>query len=152
MTLKSHVNFNQKLACGLEMTWGIWQIFTRAFKNLKNLHFNGLLLIKVYNNWAQKYTGVMPDGTQDWYKVWRKTNLCFQKWHEEFGKYSSEHIRKFELWDFYWVPLSKVENIWVWNLQGRYVSWQWRMIQDLNRNLFVSSKLTWEFNKFWPVN
>ena len=37
-----------------KMTWGIWQIFTRAFKNLKNLHFNELLLTKVYNVWAKK--------------------------------------------------------------------------------------------------
>ena len=28
-------------------TWGIWGISTRALKNFKNLHFNGLLLTKV---------------------------------------------------------------------------------------------------------
>ena len=28
-------------------TWGIWGILTRALKNFKNLHFNGLLLTKV---------------------------------------------------------------------------------------------------------
>ena len=27
----------------------------------------------------KKYRGVMFDCTQDWYKVWKKTNLCFQK-------------------------------------------------------------------------
>ena len=27
----------------------------------------------------KKYRGVMFDGTQDWYKVWRKTDLYFQK-------------------------------------------------------------------------
>ena len=27
----------------------------------------------------KKYRGVMFDCTQDWYKVWRKTGLCFQK-------------------------------------------------------------------------
>ena len=30
----------------------------------------------------------MFDGTEDWCKRWRKTDLCFQKWHEEFGKFS----------------------------------------------------------------
>ena len=30
----------------------------------------------------RKYEGVMFDGTQGWYKVWRKTDLCFQKWHD----------------------------------------------------------------------
>ena len=36
----------------------------------------------------KKYRGVMFDGTEDWCKIWRKTDLCFLKWHEEFGKFS----------------------------------------------------------------
>ena len=38
----------------LKLTWAIWRIVTQAFENLKNLHFNGLLLTKVYNVWAKK--------------------------------------------------------------------------------------------------
>ena len=34
------------------------------------------------------YRGVMFGGTEDWYKIWSKTNLYFQKWHEEIGKFS----------------------------------------------------------------
>ena len=41
----------------------------------------------------RKYRGAMFDGTQDWYKVRRKTDLCFQKWHEEFGKFSPEQLK-----------------------------------------------------------
>ena len=29
----------------------------------------------------KKYTGVMFDGPEDWCKIWRKTDLCFPKWH-----------------------------------------------------------------------
>ena len=36
----------------------------------------------------KEYREVMFDGTKGWYKIWRKTVLCFQKWHEEFGKLS----------------------------------------------------------------
>ena len=32
-----------------------------------------------------KCRGVMFDGTEDWCNILRKTDLCFQKWHEEFG-------------------------------------------------------------------
>ena len=39
-----------------KLTWGIWWILTRALKNLKKLHFNGLLLNKVYV-WAKKSIG-----------------------------------------------------------------------------------------------
>ena len=56
MTLKSHVKFEEKLPVVWKMTWGFWKIFIRAFKNLKNLNFNGLLLTKVYNVWAKKNT------------------------------------------------------------------------------------------------
>ena len=30
----------------------------------------------------------MFGGTEDWRKIWRKTDLCFQKRHEEFDKFS----------------------------------------------------------------
>ena len=52
----------------------------------------------------RKYTRVMFDGIQDWYKVWRKTNLYFQKWHEEFGKFSPEHMKVSKL-GVSWNPL-----------------------------------------------
>ena len=40
-----------------------------------------------------KYKGVTFDGTENWCKIWRKTNMCFQKWHEEFGNFSPEHSK-----------------------------------------------------------
>ena len=40
-----------------KLTWTIWQILTQALEFLKKLHFNGLLLNKVYNLWAKKSTG-----------------------------------------------------------------------------------------------
>ena len=58
-----------------------------------------------------KYRGVLFDDIQDWCKVWRKTDLCFQKWHDEIGKFSPEHVRNSKNWDFYWVFLSKVEYL-----------------------------------------
>ena len=35
----------------------------------------------------KKYRGIMFDGTKDWWKIWRKTDLCFQIWHDESGKF-----------------------------------------------------------------
>ena len=91
----------------------------------------------------KKYRRVMFDGTEDWCKIWRKTDLYFLKWHEEFGKFSPEHVRKSKNWVFSWVLLSKVKNVWVWNLQGCYVSWEWREMQNLKKNWLVNSKLIW---------
>ena len=41
----------------------------------------------------RKHRRVMFDGTEYWCKVWKKTDLCSQKWHEEFGKFSPEHLK-----------------------------------------------------------
>ena len=60
----------------------------------------------------KKYRGVIFHDTKESYKIWRKTDFCFQKLHGEFSKFSPEHIWKSINWDFYWVFLSKVENVW----------------------------------------
>ena len=52
-----------------------------------------------------------------------KSDLCFQKWHDEFSKFSPEHVRKCKNWDFDGILLFKGENVWSKNLQGSYVSW-----------------------------
>ena len=41
----------------------------------------------------RKYRGAMFDSTEDCCKIWRKIDLCFQKWHEEFTKFSPEHVK-----------------------------------------------------------
>ena len=47
-------NLQRNWLVSSKLTWGIWQILTRALENLKNLHFNWLLLTKVFNVWAKK--------------------------------------------------------------------------------------------------
>ena len=39
----------------------------------------------------KKYKGAMFHDTRVWCKIWRKADLWFGKWHEEFGKFSPEH-------------------------------------------------------------
>ena len=51
----------------------------------------------------KKYRGVIFHDTEEWCKIWRKTDLLLGKWHEEFGKFSPEHLKvsKLGLW---WDP------------------------------------------------
>ena len=65
-----------------KLTWWIWRILTQAFINLKKLHFNALLLPKVYNARAKQ-------------------------------------------------------------IQRSYVWWHWRLMQNLNKNLLVFTKMIW---------
>ena len=53
----------------------------------------------------------MFDGTEYWCKIWNKTDFCFQKWHEEFSKFSAEHLNS-QNWGFDGILLSNVENVW----------------------------------------
>ena len=54
----------------------------------------------------KKYRRTVFHDTEEWCKVWRKTDLWLGKWHEEFGKFSAEHskVSKLGLW---WDPLNQ---------------------------------------------
>ena len=125
----------------LKLKWGTSQILTRALKSLKNLYFNWLLVTKVYIVWATKiqrsylswHWSVMQILKKNWLLVWKKT---WEIW-QIFTRALCQN------WHFDGILLSKVEKVWSWNLQRSYMSWQWRMMQNLKRNWLVISKLTW---------
>ena len=71
--------------------------FDPSTQSLKNLYFDWFLLYKVYNIWPKKYRGVIFHDTEEWCKIWRKTDLWFGKWHEEFDRFSPEHLKVSEL-------------------------------------------------------
>ena len=52
----------------------------------------------------KKYRGAIFHDTRVWCKIWRKTDLWFGKWHEEYGKFSPEHLKVSKL-RFWWDPL-----------------------------------------------
>ena len=106
-------NLKRNWLVSSKLTWSIWQILTGTLKNFKDLHFNWLLLNKVYNIWAKRmYRGGFFNGTEYWCNIWRKTDLCFQKWYEEFSKFLPEHVRRSKNWDFDRILSSKIENVW----------------------------------------
>ena len=107
----SYISRPWRLMQNLKKNWSvvskmtrIWWNMTRALKSLQNLHFHMLLLCKVYNVWPKNYRGVIFHDTEGWCEIWTKTNLWFGKWHEEYEKFSPEHLKvsKFGLsWDLF---------------------------------------------------
>ena len=85
-----------------KLTWGI--DMGRALKSLKDFHSNELILSKLCIVWAKN----VQRSYLSWH--WRvmqnlkKANLWFEKCHEEFGKFSPDHleISKLGLW---WGPV-----------------------------------------------
>ena len=54
----------------------------------KNCTLTGFFWPKYIMFEPKNYRGVMVDNSEHWCKVLRKTDLCFQKRHEEFSKCS----------------------------------------------------------------
>ena len=127
-----------------KLTQEIWQILTWTLKSLKHFRFNGLLLIKVFIFWAKNVQISIFYDTEEWCKIWRKTVLWFEKWHEKFGKFSPEHSRvlKVGLW---WDPSvqSMLSRCYLKTFLRSYVSWKWRLMQSLKSNWLVVLKLVW---------
>ena len=42
----------------------------------------------------KKYRGVIYHDIEEWCKIWSKSDLRFQKWHEEFSKYALVEINE----------------------------------------------------------
>ena len=119
----------------------IWQILTRELKVSKIYTLMGCFWKDYIVLELKNYRGVMFICTQDFYKVWRKTGLRFQKLTWGVWQIFAWKSPNWDLCLQNAILLSKVENVWA--LQGSYVSSQWRVMQKLKRNWLVSSKLTW---------
>ena len=57
-----------------------------------SLYFDRLLLLKVCKISANKVQRITSHNTEDWCKVWRKTDLFFQKW-QKFGEFWPKHLK-----------------------------------------------------------
>ena len=89
----------------------------------------------------KKCRGVMSHDPEERCKIWRKTNL-FQKW-QEFGEFWPKHSKSFKNLNFDWFLLCKVFSAWPKKVQRNYLSWYWRVMQNLKKNWLVVWKMTW---------
>ena len=98
-------------ACNCIKKETLAQLFSCEFREIfKNTFLYRTPLLAASSFWPKcimfelrTYRGVMFDGNEDWYKIWRKTDLCFKKLHKEFGKFSPEHSIVSKL-GFWWDP------------------------------------------------
>ena len=65
------------------------RLLTAHVKFYQICTFIGSLKYKIL---AKKYRGVISHDPEDWCKIWKKTNLLFQKW-QEFGEIWHEHLQ-----------------------------------------------------------
>ena len=60
-----------------------------------------------------------------------------------FDKFWPEHLKVSKKFPFNWLFLSKVYIVWAKRVQRSYLSWHWRVIQNLETTRLVVLKLTW---------
>ena len=90
-----------------EEWWKIWRGIDLSFQNwhkeFDEFWLENSKVSKIYTLmgcfWPKyimfelkKYRGAIFHDTKVWCKIWRKTDLWFGKWHDEFGKFSPEHM------------------------------------------------------------
>ena len=92
-------NLKEKWLVLSKMTWGIWQIFTRALESLKIGTFIGSFYPKCKMHELKIYGGVMCYDNEDLWKIWKGIDLSIQNWHEEFDEFhpSTQKSQKFAL-------------------------------------------------------
>ena len=101
MTLKIDAKFEEKL-------FQKWQEFGETWPEplqvSKTCIFIWFYCAKYLMFDLKKYGGVIFHNTEGWCKIWRKTDLWFGKWHEEYRKFSPEQLRVSKL-GCWWDPL-----------------------------------------------
>ena len=138
MILKSDWKIEEKVTCGLENDMGI---FTRALEVSKRrlwwdpfIQSRKCMNLKLREEFCVMTMKMMQNLKRNWLVVSKlKWGICW---------ILSRALKSLKDWHFNGLPLFKVQN-----LQRHYVSWQWKMMQNLKRNCIVL-KLTW---KFWQI-
>ena len=120
----NYMSYRGVISNDTEEWWKIWREIDLSFQNWhKEFDEFWLQNSKMYTfmDWfwpnyvmfeLKKYRVVMFNYTQDWYRIWRKTGLCFQKLAWGFGKFLPEHLKVSKLGPW-WHTLSKVKTVWV---------------------------------------
>ena len=112
-----------------------FQTFNCSGEISPNLYFYRLLLLKVYKISAKTYrSGIMilKSGKK------LKKNRFFWIWWILI--WALKWLKKLH---FFWSLLCKVYKVWPKKVQRRYISWYWKVMQNLKKNWLVVWKIIW---------
>ena len=99
----------------------------------------------------KKYRGVMSHETEEWCKNLKKNRFFVSKmtriwWILIRALKILKHLH------FDWSLLCKVYNVWPKKVQRSYISWHWKVMQNLKKNWLVVWKITWGIWKIFIRN
>ena len=130
-----------KIWRGIDSSFQNWQEFNEFWP--EHLKVSKIFIL-ICSFWAKyilfelkTYRGVIFHEIQEGYKIWGGIELSFQNWHKV-----TRALKSLKDFHFNGLLLSKVYIVWAKKVQRSYLSWNWRGIQNLERNQLVVSKLT----------
>ena len=79
-------------------------IFNASSGKSENLHFDVLILSKVYHVWTKKSTGELCHSNEEWRKIWRGTDLCLKNDIRILANFDQtlESLKIWTLMGFFW--------------------------------------------------
>ena len=137
-----------KIWRGIDLSFQNWhkefdKFWIKHWKVSKIYTLVGCLWPKCIMFELKKYRGAIFHDTIEWCKIWRKADLCFGKWHEEFSKFLQEQTKVSKLG-----LLLKMYELKIYRGIMCYDNDEWCKIWK-EIDLSVQN---WheKFNKFWP--
>ena len=120
--------------CFHKLTWGIWQIFTRALESLQIGTFMAYFCLKLKMYELNICRGVMYHDIEEWCKNWRGIDLSVQNW-----RILTQAVENLKNLHYNWLLLSKVYNVWTKKSIGEFC------LMTLNIDATFEGKLTCAF-------
>ena len=119
-----------------------FQTFNCSGQISPNLYFDRLFLLKVYQISAKKVQRSYVSWTwrvmQNLMKSWLVVSKMTRIWW-----ILTRALKSLTNLHFDWFLLCKVFNVWPKKVQRSYLSWHWRVMQNLKKNWLVVWKMTW---------
>ena len=134
-------NVKENWLLAWKMTKEIWLVFMRAVESLKICTLIGSFCQNHVKLLMKKYRKVTSHDTEEWCKVWRKTDFWFQKRHEELVNCNGSS-RKSENLQFDVLLLPIAYKVSAKKVRKSYLSWHWKVIQTLQENWLFVWKMT----------
>ena len=123
-----------------KMAWGIGWTFITALKSLKNCTLMDSFCPKDIMFQLENFKGIMCHDTEDWCKIWRKTDLWLEKWLIEFGWFSCEQAKICTLMGFF---CPKHITRFRWKSTEKFCLVTLKSVQCFKKNWLLVPKMTW---------
>ena len=135
MTMKNDIKFEEELTCHFKVDMKNLTNFDPSMWKSQIFSFNVLLLRKTYIAWVGKSTEDLPFMKMKRDAKFGEESICRFKTEITHSANLDLSTQKSQNFDFNRLVLSKVYIVWAKNVQRSYLSWHWRVMQNLKKKL-----------------